>query len=110
MKNRWCFSSGWALALAGVMLLAGPALAQQNQGGSPGTRGGCPYTGPAAPGSQLCTPGPGGTCAVNPPLNQGRQNCPPLQQQGSQAGPGACPRNQPQTQAQTQANTPATSR
>ena len=98
MKNRWCFTRVWALALAGVMLLAGPALAQ-NQGGSPGTR-------PAGQGNQLCTPGPGGTCVVNPPPNQGKQNCPAPQQKGSQAGPGACPGNQPKTQA----NPPATSR
>jgi hypothetical protein len=39
MKNRWCFTRVWALAVAGMMLLAGPALAQQNQGDGPGTRG-----------------------------------------------------------------------
>jgi len=98
MKNRWCVTRVWALALAGVMLLAGPALAQ-NQGGGPGAR-------PAAQGNQLCTPGPGGTCAVNPPPNQGKQNCPASQQKGAQAGPGACPGNQPKTQA----DPPATSR
>lgn len=98
MKKRWCFTSVWALALAGVMLLAGPARAQ-SQGGSQGTR-------PAAQGNQLCTPGPGGTCVVNPPPNQGKQNCPAPQQKGSQAAPGAGGGNQPKTQA----NPPATSR
>ncbi len=98
MKNSGCFNSVWALALAGVILLAGPALAQ-NQGGGPGAR-------PAAQGNQLCTPGPGGTCVVNPPPNQGKQNCPAPQQKGSQAAPGAGGGNQPKTQA----NPPATSR
>ncbi len=98
MKNSWCFTSVWALALAGVMLLAGPALAQ-NQGASQGTR-------PAGLGNQLCTPGPGGTCAVNPPPKQGKQNCPAPQQKGSQAAPGAGSGKQPKTQA----NPPATSR
>ncbi len=98
MKNRWCFSSVWALALAGMMLLAGPALAQ-NQGGGQGS---CP----AGQGNQLCTPGPGGTCAVNPPPNQGKHTCPAPQQKGSQAAQGACSGNQPKSQA----NPPATSR
>jgi len=97
MKNRRCFTSVWALALAGMMLLAGPALAQ-NQGG---VQGSCP----AGQGKELCTPGPGGTCAVNPPPKQVKQKCPALQRKGSQAAPGACSGNQPKTQA----NPPAAS-
>jgi hypothetical protein len=97
MKNRRCFTSVWALALAGMMLLAGPALAQ-NQGGGQGS---CP----AGQGKELCTPGPGGTCAVNPPPKQVKQKCPALQRKGSQAAPGACSGNQPKTQA----NPPAAS-
>ncbi len=91
MKNRGCFTGVWALALAGVMLLAGPAMAQ-NQGGSQASW-------PAGQGGQCCTPGPGGTCAVNPPPKQVKQKCPASQQKGSQAAPGACSGNQPQTQA-----------
>ncbi len=53
------------LALAGMMLLIGPALAQQ-QGAGAG-----PGVGPA--GNQVCT---GGVCTVNPPANQSTQNCP----------------------------------
>ncbi len=68
MKNRRCLMIGLASALAGVLLLAGVALAQ-NQGGS---RGGCP----AGQGNQVCTGGPGGTCAVTPAPNPGNQNCP----------------------------------
>ena len=45
-----------ALALAGVLLLAGPGLAQR-QGGGPGG-------GPQ--GNQVCTGGPGGVCTINP--------------------------------------------
>ncbi len=98
MKNRWCFIRVWALALAGVLLLAGPVLAQ-NQGGGQGSR-------PTGQDNQLCTPGPGGTCTVNPPPDQGKQNCPAPQPKGSQAAAGACSGKQPKTQA----NPPATSR
>ncbi len=63
MKKQLCLIS--ALALAGVLLLAGPGLAQK-QGGGPGG-------GPA--GNQVCTGGPGGVCTINPaaPANP---NCP----------------------------------
>jgi len=98
MKDRWRFASVWALALAGVLLLAGPALAQ-NQGGGQGTR-------PAGQAEELCTPGPGGTCAVNPHPNQDNQSCPAPPQKGSQAAPGAGGGNPPKTQD----NPPATSR
>jgi hypothetical protein len=64
MKHRRCLMIGPALALGGVLLLAGVAVAQ-NQGG-----------GPAGQGNQLCTGGPGGTCAVTPAPKPGNQNCP----------------------------------
>lgn len=68
MKNRRCLMIGLALALAGVFLLAGVALAQ-NQGGG---RGVCPV----GQGNQVCTGGPGGTCSVTPAPNPSNQNCP----------------------------------
>ncbi len=51
-----------ALALAGVLLLAGPGLAQRQGAGA----GGGPQ------GNQVCTGGPGGVCTINPatPANQ----------------------------------------
>ncbi|MGP8051564.1 MAG: hypothetical protein ACLPYB_13265 [Desulfobaccales bacterium] len=98
MKTGWCFASVWALAAVGVMLLAGPALAQNQSGGPAGK--------PAGHG-ELCTGGPGGTCAVTPPPKQGKQNGPASQQKGcSQAPRGAGSGNQPKTQA----NPAATSR
>jgi hypothetical protein len=97
MKKIGCFHNIWALALAGLMLLAGPALAQ-NQGGGPGGK-------PADHGG-LCTGGPNGTCVVNPAANKGQQKCPTPQQQCSQAPQGARCSNQPQTQA----NPPAPSK
>lgn len=80
------------LALAGMMLLAGPGLAQK-QGGGPG-RG---------PGSQVCTGGPGGICTINPntPANQ---NCPApgtgksQKRQGMKGSGGGARSNQPDTQ------------
>jgi hypothetical protein len=96
MKKRWCIASVWALALAGLLLLAGPALAQ-NQGGGQG--------GKAVERGGLCTGGPGGTCAVHPPVQQGQQKCPTQPQQCSQAPQGAnC-----STEPKTQANPPAPS-
>jgi len=81
-----------ALALAGVLLLGGPGLAQQ-QGGGAGAAG------PAD--NQVCTPGPGGTCVVNP-KNPSNQNCPQgvqSQRRRGPKGPGAGGRmNQPNTQ------------
>jgi len=97
MKKIWRLTNVWALALAGLMLLAGPALAQ-TQGGGPGGK-------PADHGG-LCTGGPGGTCAVNPAAIKGQQKCPTPQQQCSQAPQGAkC-----STEPKTQANPPASSR
>ncbi len=68
MKNRRCLMIGLASALAGVLLLAGVALAQ-NQGRGPAV---CPV----GQGNQVCTGGPGGTCAVTPTQKPGNQNCP----------------------------------
>lgn len=68
MKNRRCVMIGLALALGGVLLLAGVALAQ-NQGGGPAV---CPV----GQGNQGCSGGPGGTCAVTPAPKAGNQNCP----------------------------------
>ncbi|MFI5331306.1 MAG: hypothetical protein ACHQ2F_09800, partial [Desulfobaccales bacterium] len=67
MKNRRCVMIGLALALGGVLLLAGVALAQ-NQGGGPAV---CPVGQ-----GQVCTGGPGGTCAVTPAPKPGNQNSP----------------------------------
>jgi hypothetical protein len=88
MKKQRCLIM--ALALAGVMLLAGPGLAQQ-QGGGPG-RG---------PGNQVCTGGPGGTCKINP-TTQGNQNCPgpgkSQKRQGMRGGRGGAQSSQTDTQ------------
>lgn len=94
MNKRWYRSL--ALALAGVLLLAGAGLAQ-NQGGGKG---------PAGAGSQLCTPGPGGTCVVNPPA--GNQSCPQAGAGQSQKcrGPKG-PNRGEANQANPQANPPA---
>ena len=104
MKYRRGLMISLALALAGMLLLAGAALAQQSCGGGPGG-------GPAGQDSQLCTGGPGGTCVVNPANNPNpQQNCPANNagkswrqkgQKGSSAGQSAQP-NSP-------ANPPATS-
>ena len=64
MRNRRCLRLGLMSAAAGVLLLAGVAVAQ-NQGG-----------GPAARGNTVCTGGPGGTCAIAPAPKPGNQNCP----------------------------------
>ncbi len=100
MKNRQCLMIGLALALAGVMLLAGAALAQ-NQG-----------SGPAGQGNQLCTGGPGGTCAVTPAPKPGNLNCPaygagqPQKQKGRKGSGGTGQSSQPTTPA----NPPATTK
>lgn len=92
MRKQWCLIM--ALALAGVMLLAGPGLAQGQGAGAGGV---CPA------GNQVCTGGPGGTCAVTPPNNtQGNQTCirntNPKKRRGPN-GPGAGGRmNQPDPQ------------
>lgn len=67
MKKIWRFTNVWALALAGLMLLAGPALAQ-TQGGGPGGK-------PADHGG-LCTGGPGGTCRGQSCRHQGPTEVP----------------------------------
>jgi hypothetical protein len=95
MKKQRCLII--ALALAGVMLLAGPGLAQK-QGGGPG----------GGPGNQVCTGGPGGVCAVTPPNNtQGNQTCirnaKPKKGRGPN-GPGAGGR---MNQTNTQTSAPA---
>ena len=83
-----------ALALAGVMLLAGPGLAQK-QGGGPG----------GGPGNQVCTGGPGGVCVINPPNTQGSQpgsRNPNAGKRRGPKGPGAGGRMN-QTDTQTKA-------
>jgi hypothetical protein len=98
MKNKRCLMIGLALALAGVLLLAGVALAQK-QG-----------SGPAGQGNQVCTGGPGGTCAVTPAQNPGNQNCPGYGAGKSQKRKGMKgPRDGGQSsQPTTPANPPAT--
>ena len=89
MKKQRCLIM--ALALAGVMLLAGPGLAQK-QGAGPG----------GGPGNQVCTGGPGGTCVVTPPTTQGNQNCPgsgkSQKRQGMKGARGGAQSNQTNTQ------------
>ncbi|MGA7577513.1 MAG: hypothetical protein ACLQUW_11635 [Desulfobaccales bacterium] len=97
MKKIWRLPNVWALALAGLMLLAGPALAQ-NQGGGP--------VGKTADHGGLCTGGPNGTCVVNPAANKDPQKCPTPQQQCPQAPQGVQCFQQPKTQA----NPPASNR
>lgn len=100
MQKSKCWMIGLALALAGVLLLAGVALAQNQKGGGPAAQG---------QGNQLCTGGPGGTCAVSPPANnQGNQNCPSSGAGNSQKRMGKCPGGQA-NQPNTPANPPATS-
>lgn len=95
MKDKRYMMLGLALALAGVMLLAGLAMAQ-NQGG-----GGAK----AGQGGQLCTPGSGGTCAVPPAVGQGNPNCPApgagkaQKRRGSRGPQGGKRANQPDPQA-----------
>jgi hypothetical protein len=90
-----------ALALAGILLLAGPGWAQ-NRGGK--------AAGPAGPGLQMCTPGQGGVCAVNPPDNPGNQNSPSYGADKSQRPMGKGRRGGGQiNQPNTPANPPATS-
>ncbi len=104
MKNRRCLMIGLALALGGVLLLAGVAWAQ-NQGGGPAV---CPV----GPGNQVCTGGPGGTCAVTPACKPGNQNCPGYgagqsqKQQGKKGPEGGGQASQPTTPA----NPPATTK
>ena len=99
MKNRRCLMIGPALALGGVLLLAGVALAQ-NQGG-----------GPAGQGNQMCTGGPGGTCAVTPAPKPGNQNCPGYgagkskKQKGMKGPWGGGQSSQPTTPANPPADT-----
>lgn len=92
MKKQRCLII--ALALAGVMLLAGPGLAQRQGAGAGGV---CPA------GNQVCTGGPGGTCVVTPPNNtQGNQNCPGTgksqKRQGMKGARGGAQSNQTNTQ------------
>jgi hypothetical protein len=99
MKNRRDLLIG--LALAGVMLLAGPSWAQ-NQGGGGGAAG------PGNQGRQLCTGGPGGTCVVNSPNTQGNQNngsanANPKKRRGPKGPGGGGRSNQPNTQTETPA-------
>lgn len=100
MKYRRGLMISLALALTGMLLLAGAALAQQSRGGGPGGQG-----------EQLCTGGPGGTCVVNPANNPNpQQNCPAnsagkSQRQKSQKRGGAGQ----SAQLNSPANPPATS-
>ncbi len=98
MADKRYLKIGGALTLAGMLLLAGTALAQ-NQGGGPGV---CP----AAPGNQVCTGGPGGTCVVNPSQNPNPQNCPAYGGGKSQRQRGQKRRGAGQQPGQT--NPPAT--
>ncbi len=66
MQNSKCLMVALALGLAGMLLLAGAALAQNQK-----NAGVCPVGQ-----GQVCTGGPGGTCAVTPTPNTGNQNCP----------------------------------
>ncbi len=80
MRNQRCFIM--ALALTGVLLLAGPGLAQRQGAGAAGV---CPA------GNQVCTGGPGGVCVLNPANNQNNQtgrNSMRKQRRGPK-GPGA---------------------
>ena len=103
MKHRRGLMICLALALAGVLLLAGPGWAQ-NQGG--------PGKGPAGQGNQLCTGGPNGTCVVPPANTPNTQKGPGYgagksqRQRGAKGPQGSGSGNQPNTQA----NPPATSR
>ncbi len=88
-----------ALALAGMVLLAGPALAQK-QGAGAGS-GVCPA------GNQVCT---GGVCTVNP-ANPSSQNCPvPGKGQKRKGMKGAGGGAQTTTQSGTQSNQPEAGR
>jgi hypothetical protein len=88
--NKRGLLTGLALALAGVLLLAGAGLAQ-NRGGAGAGQGGR--------GNQLCTPGARGVCAVGPnnPDNQNRfgngagrpQKARGMGRRGGQANPSA---------------------
>ena len=74
MKKQRCLII--ALALAGVMLLAGPGLAQR-QGGGPGGRARQP----------VCTGGPGGVCVINPPYPGQPAWQPATRNSGKRRGP-----------------------
>jgi len=87
-----------ALALAGVLLLAGPGLAQK-QGGGPG----------GGPGSQVCTGGPGGTCVVTPPNTQGSQPGSRNPNAGKRRGPKGPGPGGRMNQTNTQTSAPADS-
>ena len=99
MKHRRGVMIGLTSALAGAVLLAGVALAQ-NQGGGPAGQG------------QLCTGGPGGTCAVTPAPKPGNQNCPgygagKANKQRGRKGPGGGGQS---SQPITPANPPETTK
>jgi len=102
MKDRRGLLICLVLAMAGMLLLAGPGWAQNQGGGGPGK----------GQGNQLCIGGPGGTCTVAPPNNPDNQATPRYgagksqRQKGPQGQRGAGSGNQPNTQA----NPPATSR
>ena len=96
MKKQRCLIM--ALALAGVLLLAGPGLAQK-QGGGPG----------GGPGNQVCTGGPGGTCVVNPPNTQGNQPGSRNPNSGKRRGPKGPGPGSRMNQAAPQTSPPADS-
>ncbi len=83
-----------ALALAGVLLLAGPGLAQKQDAGAGGV---CPA------GNQVCTGGPGGVCTIKP-NTPASQNCPGLgagkgqKRKGMRGNQGGAQATQPGTQ------------
>lgn len=86
--------SWWlGLSLAGALLLAGTALAQNQGGGTGGSK--------VSQESPCCTAGPNGTCVVNPNKQQGNPNGPgtgKAQKRRGMKGPqGGGPGNQPNT-------------
>ena len=90
MKKQRCL----IMALAGVMLLAGPGLAQKQGGG---------------PGSQVCTGGPGGVCVINPPNTQGSQPGSRNPNSGKRKGPKGPGPGSRMNQAAPQTSPPADS-
>jgi len=96
MRKKQCLIM--ALALAGVMLLAGPGLAQR-QGGGPG----------GGPGNQVCTGGPGGVCVINPPNTQGSQPGSRNPNSGKRRGPKGPGSGSRMNQAAPQTSPPADS-
>ncbi len=89
-----------ALALAGVLLLAGPGLAQQQGAGAGGV---CPA------GNQVCTGGPGGVCVINPPNTQGSQPGSRNPNSGKRRGPKGPGPGSRMNQAAPQTSPPADS-